>query len=40
MFNDGARLHLAIQKSGRLSDLSQGLLRDATATLWRPGAPG
>ena len=29
MFNDGARLHLAIQKSGRLSDLSQGLLRDA-----------
>ena len=29
MFVDGARLHMAIQKSGRLSDYSRDLLRDA-----------
>jgi ATP phosphoribosyltransferase len=29
MLVDEARLHIAIQKSGRLSDLSRGLLRDA-----------
>jgi len=29
MFADGTRLHLAIQKSGRLSDYSRALLRDA-----------
>src|SRR5687768_10137847 len=29
MLVDEARLHVAVQKSGRLSDLSRGLLRDA-----------
>src|SRR3954447_24395568 len=29
MSADGARLHLAVQKSGRLSDYSRDLLRDA-----------
>ena len=29
MFADAARLHIAIQKSGRLSELSRALLRDA-----------
>ena len=29
MLVDETRLHIAIQKSGRLSDYSRGLLRDA-----------
>jgi ATP phosphoribosyltransferase len=29
MLVDSTRIHIAIQKSGRLSDLSRGLLRDA-----------